>query len=208
LRRPHEDSRAGDAARWSALFTLRPTAHGPHPTTALSRRAFTLIELTAVLAIIAIILGIVAVSLRAPYQRARLQEAVERMAFADRQMRSHARGHFHPCQLAIDLDRSALEIIDSRERDAPRRAFTLGGGIRIGHVVSGTGSVEQGDTHIACSSNGLTETYAIRLQGAGRTQHWLLFAGVTGQMTEMNDEEEVLSLFDHLLGVGGSAEGL
>ena len=55
-----------------------------------SRRGFTLIELTVVLLIVAILAGVVTLRLQGPLHRAEMRDVIERIAFFDHLTRVHA----------------------------------------------------------------------------------------------------------------------
>ena len=158
-------------------------------------RAFTLIELTAVLAIFAILMTAAALSLKGPYEAARFENAMERLALLDRQIRDHARRFDRPAELGIDLATGTLVCLDVQEGESLMRPYRLGHGIAIHQAIVDDRSSDFGQTTVHFSSRGQSPTYALGLRNAGGATQWLVFLGATGQMIRsdhVNAPEELL----------------
>lgn len=67
------------------------------------RTGFTLIELTAVLVLMALIIAIAAIRLRAPYQAAKQAYWVDRIEAFDQNARQHARRFGRLSEMQIEL---------------------------------------------------------------------------------------------------------
>jgi type II secretion system protein H len=101
-----------------------------------SSGGFTLIELVAVMTILAILAGAVSLSLRGPYQTARLENAVERLTMVDRQMREHARRYGRSEQLTICPNTGQIAAVAADGQPAAVAPFRLDAGITIGQVAT------------------------------------------------------------------------
>jgi prepilin-type N-terminal cleavage/methylation domain-containing protein len=162
----------------------------------LKRSAFTLIELMAVLAIMSMLVAVAAVSLKGVCRAARIQHAIEQFLAFDHRVREHATLHGTRGTITIDLDKNTVA---SMSRDTSGRPVTielpLGGAARIDHVRVGRRAIDYGRATITVTDRGATPTYAARLCGVDGSTRWLLFAGLTGQTTEFNNDTELDKLF-------------
>jgi prepilin-type N-terminal cleavage/methylation domain-containing protein len=176
------------------------------------RRAFTLIEVLAVVALLGLLAGATAWSLAGAAQRATFDEVAGRIAHADRMARFAGQRIGRPTVLTIDLDKQWLIRRIAREDGSVETAPALGvpRDMRIERVVlageprSGDMNtrrpgrhIDRGQVEIAYSTHGRSVTYGLRLEGEDDSR-WLVFAGLTGQMTEIDDEDEVDNLFELL----------
>lgn len=164
-----------------------PTIHSRR-----SRTAFTLIELMAVLTIIGLLIAVAVVSLKDVCRAARIQYANEQLLAFDRRAREHSALHGQRATITIDLDKNTLA---SRARDAHGRPVSttlrLGGAARIDRVRLGRRTIDYGRATINVSDRGTTLTYAVRLRGGAGSAHWFLFAGLTGQTTQFDNDTEI-----------------
>ena len=62
-----------------------------------------------------------------------------------------------------------------------------------------------GEVRVPVSPRGQTPSYAVLLVERKQKPHWLVFAGLTGQMTEARDATEAEQLFAALGGGAGGA---
>jgi type II secretion system protein H len=161
-----------------------------------SSGGFTLVELVAVLTIVAIFAGAASLSLRGPRQAARLESAVERLTMVDRQLREHARHYGRSEQLTICPNTGRIAAVAHDGRKTPIAPFQLDGRV-IEQVAIGERRSDCDEVTIDYTGQGRSATFAVRLRGPEGKSHWLLFAGATGQMVRIEDEktvEELLSL--------------
>jgi len=173
------------------------------------RRAFTLIEVLAVIALLGLLAGATAWSLAGTAQRASVDEMVGRIAHADRMARFAAQRLGQPTVLVIDLDKQRLvrrvTLPDGTIESAP--ALGIPAELRLDRLVmpGEPGSAEvntrrpgrhfdRGEVTINFSAQGRSVSYGLRLAD-DEGSRWLVFAGLTGQMTEINDEDEMDNLF-------------
>ena len=62
--------------------------------------------------------------------------------------------------------------------------------IRVARFVSTTRDKTAGRLAVRYAPDGTTETFAVQLKPPTQTPVWLLFAGVTGQMTSLEDARD------------------
>ena len=173
------------------------------------RAAFTLIEIIAVVAVIGLLAGATALSLGDSAGRARRADAVSTIAHADRMARLAGERLGRPCVLHYDLDdQRIVRELPGAGVMAASHPIALGRDVWIDRLVT-AGSVnrpprthESGDVAVAVSTAGRSETYAVRL-AFDDGQTWLVFAGLTGQMTVIEHDEQVDNLV-RLLATGRS----
>ena len=159
------------------------------------RRGFSLIELTMVLLILAVIAAGAALRVQAPLTTARATEAVDRIRQFDRLTRAAAYRQDRPLSLIVDLSAGRLERTDQAGRSVSGDPLRLDGRCRIARLLVRDRALSAGRVVVPCSRRGLTPSYALAVDTPGRRQ-WLLFAGLTGEMIQVADErqaEEILA---------------
>jgi prepilin-type N-terminal cleavage/methylation domain-containing protein len=164
------------------------------------RHAFTLIELTVVLALAALIVTVAVVKLHEPYRKARLEGTLERIMLFERQVRNYAIGHNRAGILRIDTRPSTLEfVISDRNPDSLR--FPLDDELTIDRIFTADGKSSHTRAEIHMSGGGTTSSYALSVQDAAGERRWLLFLGITGQVIKIDEERRFHELRDSLLEV-------
>lgn len=158
------------------------------------KSGFTLIELLVVLIVVALLMAVVTLSLKGPYQAAQLQNAAEQMQLVDRQLRDHARRTGSGSDVIVDLDKKSIEI---RRHGAGNddQVVELLGNIEVDRLLTARGGSENGRTTLRFSSLGHTPTYALRLRIGGGNSKWVMFTGITGEATEADHEHEISAVF-------------
>ncbi len=155
------------------------------------RRAFTLVELTVVLLILAIAAAAVTLRVHGPMRRARLDDVIAQVQQYDHLTRQWAREHDRPAQLVVDLSAGRLSRADEAGRATGSKPLELGSDWAITRLRIGREDVSGGQVSVHCSRAGLTPTYAMELTAPGGRRVWLLFAGLTGWAERVDDEAEV-----------------
>lgn len=157
-------------------------------------RGFSLVEVTVVLAILAIAAGVVVFRMHAPRQAVTMRDVVGRLAWLDRAARVYAREHDRSLRIAIDSSAGRLRRMDAGDGRPVGAAVTLPQGWRVGSVRIGPGDASGALASIAVSRLGLTPAYALRIDGPEGQRQWLLVAGLTGEVTLLDDERHVLDI--------------
>lgn len=152
-------------------------------------RAFTLVELTAVLALSAVLAVVAVVSLHGASRAARLSDVVPRLSAMDRWSREYARRFDRGVQLTFDLANG--RVLHDVDGNASSAAYELPSGCSIERVATSSGDIASGEASIAFSAKGHTRSYAVMVSGRDGRRSWVIFAGLTGQAVEVSDERQV-----------------
>lgn len=152
--------------------------------------AFTLIELLAVLVIVGLITAVASIRLSGTAQAARLEWAIQRLAAEDTLMRTHAAASGRAAHLRVQLGTGRLirDFGDRREKASP---VDLGQNLQVSRFLSAARDIETGDASIDYSPSGTCQTFAVELKGPGNRSILMLFAGITGQVTRIEDGRDV-----------------
>ncbi len=157
------------------------------------RSGVTLAELLVVLVIIGLVTGVAVVQMSGVTRQAKLEQTVGILVHVDSHLREHAI-RFGVCgALRFDLSRGILRSLPGSE--GAGRTQSLGNGVVIRRVMSATRDIAFGAMTVDYSCIGTTETYAVELESDGGDAVWVLFAGLSGQVTrfkDVRDVEEVL----------------
>ncbi len=148
-----------------------------------------------VLVIVGLLAAVAAVRLHGPYREARLRDVVERMAFADRQVRDHARRFARSGQLVCDLKGNLIYARSEGKGNLPHFRVPIPRSVRLDRVWTRRGPIEDREVRIDVTRGGQTPSYAVRLSTADGSRQWLFFSGITGQMTLLEAESDVRELF-------------
>jgi prepilin-type N-terminal cleavage/methylation domain-containing protein len=151
------------------------------------RRAFTLIEMMLVVLLIGALAGAAAMSFVRPLRAARLRATIEQIRAFDATARQVARRSGREVEIVID---PYYRQLVRREEGRDISIFRLPDGLRIEHVRT-SGEARQGsELTLAISPHGWSRSYAVRLVGH-EFDRWLLVAGMSGQVTVIEDESHV-----------------
>jgi prepilin-type N-terminal cleavage/methylation domain-containing protein len=155
------------------------------------RRAFSLVELTVVLVILAVVAGAVAVSVRGPIRRVGIERAADELVAFDRLTRVYARQNDRPLRLVVDLAAGELRRTSEDGRDVLGEPLRFAPGYRPARLRLAGEDVSSGLVTLSCTPPGFTPTYAVLLEGPGGRRRWVFFAGLTGQVVGAGNDEEV-----------------
>ena len=185
------------------------------------RSGFTLIEMMAVVTLLGLLAAVTVWSLGDDVRRSSRGSLVAAINHADRLGRLASRRFGKQCVLRFDLDKQQISrLFPSGQGDtAAGHMLRLPTGYRIERVVTALpfaavsdsgqawGAVDSGMADIVCSTAGRSVSYAVGLtfpggatgQDAGDElaggEIWLVFSGLTGEMTLVHDEDAVDNLF-------------
>ena len=149
-------------------------------------RAFTTIEMLAVLCLAGLLSGLTTLSLASPKRSADARDVVDHIAYADELVREMAREHHRTGRIAFDL--SGGTIADATG-SAPRTIYRLPGGWTMDRLMVGGDGRQLDATTISLSPAGWSPPYAARLTNGNDTR-WIIVNGITGQVRQCNDERE------------------
>ncbi len=159
----------------------------------MKRAAFTLIELSIVILLLAVAAAAVTLRAQGPMRAAQASDAVGALADYDRTTRFAARQQDRPLQLALKVGEGKAWRKDAAGHDLPMPPLKLGPHATVGCVLVGAQAYRAGEVVIPCSRRGCTPSYAIELVG-GPTPQWFVVAGLTGQTVKVNDEKEAQTI--------------
>jgi prepilin-type N-terminal cleavage/methylation domain-containing protein len=155
-------------------------------------RAFTLIELVACVAIMAILAAAVALSLRGHRTEATMPTAIQIIRFADEQGRQRAVRSDAPIELRIAFAHPNTVLLGS---GATTSEFQLPDGFRVARARVAGRPRDTGEISVRFSPRGWAPAYAVQITDGARSQ-WLAFTGLIGH-PETPDDDQTL---EHILG--------
>lgn len=164
------------------------------------KKGFTLIELTIVLLIIGLAAGIVAVRMGGPLSRAKLDDVTEVLKTFDGNTRSYAWNHGKNLHVKVDLAGNVISRFDEEENEIGMEMvlpsdFTIEGF----YVANPNDEDDQSSNEkvLKYSNRGLSCSYAVKLADQQRSR-WVVFAGMTGEAFEIEDDEQVQEIMEML----------
>jgi len=162
------------------------------------RSSFTLVEIMAVVALIGLIAGATAWSLVDDVKRRSMANVVGQIAHADHVTRLAAQRFGAPCVLRFDLTAQTVQrVMETSQRvDAASHALNLPVGFRVDRIIVAPSQHDRrSDTvDVKYSTGGRSASYAVRVASSDDAT-WMVFSGLTGQMIQINDEDELENLF-------------
>jgi prepilin-type N-terminal cleavage/methylation domain-containing protein len=159
---------------------------------------FTLVEMLVVVVVLALLAAVVATRWSGVHHGAVAESMRSKLQFVDQHLRQFARSRHRTCLLTFDLEKSQVGKERSLDgHDAPQWE-SLGTGVRIDAMRVGVDKPTGRQVEISVDVNGQTPTYGLHLIGPGKRETWLLFAGVSGQMTELKDQRAWNAAFELL----------
>ena len=160
-----------------------------------ARRGFTLFELVAVLVVLAILAGAVAVSVRGHISNARLEAFLDRLETFDGRARGEARRRSELTVLSFDANTKLVSQISDQNSSGAARSFAVPGGLEIVAVKTVSDQASQGVLRIGVSPLGQTDTYALQLRASSGRELWLVVLGGSGQCLRFDKDNDVEDLF-------------
>jgi general secretion pathway protein H len=140
---------------------------------------FTLIEVVVVVAIMALLATIGAVSLRGTIDRYYLSQARQAIEISDAKARRIARTTGRPVLMNVDRLEKQIEIHES--------TFRIPAGVEIASVEMASRLSGGTQIGIPFSDDGWSPTYAIELK-RGELGQWIVVIGASGQVVRVNEE--------------------
>lgn len=160
-------------------------------------RAFSLIEMMVVVLILGILAAAVSLSLAAPRRKARWEDLRGRIGEVDAAARQYAVRHGKSVQLVFDLSGQQLLATTGSEIKDVASGCPMPDGFRLAEVRLADARIDRNSCAIFCSDRGYSPTYGLVLEGdVGRK--WLIVAGLSGQVSELKDEQTADKVFSAL----------
>lgn len=160
--------------------------------------AFTLIEILAVIVVVAVIAGAVGLTFTYGVRAATDRDFLDRIVALDEVTRRAARQGGQPMRLAFDLEHGLVRQQDGEGQDTGQRVRAPRGMV-IRRLVTVDIDAQYGDAGVAVSTIGTSETYAVFVGRDDQPAVGVLFAGLTGQVTRLTDErtaKDILATID------------
>jgi len=158
-------------------------------------KGFSLVEVALVLLILAILAGAVTLGVRGTLGRVGMRGLVDEIKMFDHLTRTFARQHDRPLRLVADLAAGRLRKTSADGRDEFGEVLKIPAGHRIAEVRLAGRRVTSGTVAVSVSARGLSPTYALRVEGPGGRRQWLLVTGLSGQVTEAENERDLGNAF-------------
>lgn len=168
-------------------------------------RGFSLIELTVVLIILAMLSAVVSVSLANLGHHVLVSDVVDCISDMDRSMRAECSDHSRAGRLKFDIDNGQVETDIKRDDEWVKvQTYSIPIGLRMEQIqVSGEANQAHstGVVVIACDLQGRTPTYCFSLESINTDppgKQFYVVAGLSGQLREVQDEDQIEGLFASL----------
>jgi len=160
----------------------------------MTERAFTLIEMVLVLALVGVLTTVAAVNLSGRLERVERKTLHERLAAFDRRSRAMARRRGEAVTVRLDLvsGRLTRRLANDRQTSTPSEPFALPAGFRFDALHVADRGVASTEATLSYNKRGWSRSYALGIIDARREPHrtqWLVVAGLTGVWQTVNDEE-------------------
>lgn len=150
------------------------------------RPAFTLIEMLAVLALLGLLTALATVSLSGAVRAARANDTAEAVRALDRSIRDYAKRFGRTVTLRFDLSQGVVVRVEDGK---PSVAYAL----PVRRVITRSDDRTAAEVFVNVSAAGYSPSYAVLVNASQGTQ-WIVFAGLSGQASVVNDEREVLDI--------------
>lgn len=160
----------------------------------MNRRAFTMIELTVVLLILAITAGAVTLRIRRPLQTAKARDLAGAIGQFDRVTRVAAQQQDRPLAIRIDPFEGVLTRTDHAGRRIETLPLRLPNGFKIKELRIQQRTSTAQKRSIPISRHGLSPSYAMLIEGNGQSQ-WIAFAGLTGASFQPETDAQAKDIF-------------
>lgn len=151
-----------------------------------------------VIVILALLAAVVATRWSGVHHRAVAASTQNQLQFVDQHLRQFARSRNRPCLLAFDVGTCRIGKQLTPVDQGQLQWESLGTGVRVESVRVGLEKPTSRRVEIPIDAIGRTPTYGLHVVGPGKRETWLLFAGVSGQMSELKDQRTWNAAFELL----------
>lgn len=157
--------------------------------------AFTLIELLVVLTVLASVAAITVPRLGGLRRRMARETAVSQLVQLDQRARHLARMNHGSVTLCIDVDSSRLWCELEGEQWGPRTTLPIAADLTS--FLSMREKRTSGKATVRFNPSA-AESYAIKLTATEGGRAWILFAGISGQVSEFESSRDLQDIFERL----------
>ena len=169
-----------------------------------AERGFTLVEVMLAVLLMALLASAAVLHFLGALKMARSHDAVEDLRAFDASSRLFAQRYGRSAQIVFDLTANNVSRREGRHDDM-RCHVGWPGGYRVAEVRVGSRVSSDGEPAVVdISPMGLSSSYAVRFQGSDLDQ-WVFVAGLTGDTTQVQDEQTIAWLLTQGTGSADSA---
>ncbi len=142
------------------------------------------------LVLVALLSAIVVMRWSSVQHRAVIESAVSKLSFLDQHMRSFARMQRKQCALSFKINENRVRKLYHAKDNTNPAWETLGRSILVKEMQTTEKHQQQKSREVLYGPDGTSSTYVVHLTCPGNKKLWLVFAGVTGEMTRLETERE------------------
>jgi prepilin-type N-terminal cleavage/methylation domain-containing protein len=153
-------------------------------------RGFTLIEMVAVVLLMALLAVAATLSLTGRFRQVAMKEVIDQLARQDQLVRQQSRQSGQPMHLVLNLSDGWARRQDTQEVKSAQ-PWSLPAGYRVLKIFLLGQETNQGEVAIPYSPKGLSPSYILWLSGPNEQQRQILVTGLTGQVLEVGDERQL-----------------
>jgi prepilin-type N-terminal cleavage/methylation domain-containing protein len=161
-------------------------------------RAYTLVELLIVIAILVLAVGTVSVKLLPVYAEARSRAFVEEFQAFENEIRARCWRRQAPSAIEYDLRR---QVIRAKHRNAAKgqtREIDLPNSVRMQELlIQNETAVNRPEVQIHVNEHGATPSYVVGLSWE-EEKAWILFAGLTGHSQRFSKRTDVVKFLKNI----------
>ena len=156
------------------------------------RNGFTLLEMTVVLAILALTASLVAVNYREPVNNARLEHAFETIERLDQRVRQWCKANNSPARVTVDLDRGIFAVEQETGGPLSIPEAKIPDGMKLKELrIMGENRFGR-DTKIPYTSRGTAPCWAYSISYSGNREKYQFIIGATGQSIPFENEDALI----------------
>ena len=152
------------------------------------RTAFTLIELMAVIVLMALLSATATLMVRAPLAKAKQDQAIAQIRFLDATARDRAR-QGEQVRLEFDLQASVATLIDGQGEEIVNRVALSDKPYQV--MIMGAEKTDDSHRWVCYDQFGKSRSFAAQIGDQSSTNGWLMVLGMTGQTYMLNEKGAV-----------------
>ncbi|HOF17624.1 MAG TPA: prepilin-type N-terminal cleavage/methylation domain-containing protein [Phycisphaerae bacterium] len=160
----------------------------------MARRGFSLIELTLVTVVLALLAAAVTLRVQGPMRRCATADLLDRLVQFDRLTRVQAQEHDRPMRLIVDLARGTIRRTSEDETEEYGSPLELPDGYRFVRLHIRDEDIAGGSAALVVGQTGLTPTYALEIETPDGQRRWVSFLGLTGEALLTDREENIRNI--------------